>query len=75
MGVALSHHIVAEREGMSRHHDIEKYRRALAGMVKEGEVRCPKCDNEENFMVNEIGHVFCNLCYAKIPMMNLNEKI
>ncbi len=47
----------------------------MAGMVREGEVRCPKCGNEEDFMVNEIGHVFCNICYAKIPMLDLDEKI
>lgn len=60
---------------MSRHHNIDDYRRVLAGMVREGEVRCPKCGNEEDFMVNEIGHVFCNSCYAKIPMLYLDEKI
>ena len=61
------------REGKLEHIDIEVYERRLAEKVKRGEVRCPKCGNEEDFMVNEIGHVFCNRCYAKIPMIRLNE--
>lgn len=54
---------------------IEDYERALSKMVKEERVKCPKCGNDDDFMVNEIGHVFCNICYAKIPMLNLNESI
>ena len=42
-------------------------------MVRKGSVRCNKCGNEEDFMVNELGHVFCNRCYTKIPMIKLEE--
>ncbi len=54
---------------------IEDYERALSKMVKEGMVKCSKCGNDDDFMVNEIGHVFCNTCYMKIPMLNLNKRI
>jgi ribosomal protein S27E len=54
---------------------IEDYERALSKMVKEEMVKCPKCGNDDDFMVNEIGHVFCNICYTKIPMLSLNERI
>lgn len=66
--------MVAERERMSEHTNIEDYERRLAEKVREGEVMCPKCGNEEDFMVNEIGHVFCNRCYTKILMIRLDEK-
>jgi ribosomal protein S27AE len=46
----------------------------LEKRVKAGEVRCPKCGNGEEFMVNENGHVFCKRCHTKIPMLRLEEK-
>ncbi len=63
------------RDSMSGHTSIEDYERVLSKMVKEKQVKCPKCGNDDDFMVNELGHVFCNICYAKIPMLNLNERI
>ena len=59
---------------MPGHTDVEDYKRRLAEMVREGDVRCPKCNNKEDFMVNEIGYVFCNRCYTKIPMIRLGKK-
>lgn len=54
--------------------DLEEYERRLAEKVKLGEVRCSKCGNKEDFMVNEIGDVFCNRCYTKIRMIRLDEE-
>lgn len=45
---------------------IEDYKRMLTEKVKRKELKCPRCGNEEDFMVNELGHVFCNKCYEKI---------
>lgn len=59
---------------MQNRNNIKSYEDQLAKKVKKGEIRCPKCDNEEDFMVNEIGHVFCNRCYTKIPMIRLDEE-
>lgn len=59
---------------MSERTDMEKYETKLAEKVREGKVRCRRCGNEEDFMVNEIGHVFCNRCYSKIPMIDLDLK-
>ena len=50
---------------------LENYKARLAEKVKAGEVVCPKCGNREHFMVNEIGHVFCSRCHAKIPFIKL----
>ena len=75
MKVIRSYLDATERDAMSRRAGIEGYRRALAEMVGVGKVRCSKYGNEKDFMVNEIGHVFCNVCYAKIPMLDLDEKI
>ena len=51
---------------------LEKYKARLAEKVKAGTVVCPKCGNKENFMVNEIGHVFCSRCHAKIPFIKID---
>ncbi|MFQ6077198.1 MAG: hypothetical protein ACE5Z5_13885 [Candidatus Bathyarchaeia archaeon] len=59
---------------MPRDTDIKEYKRLLAEKIREGDVRCPKCGNKEDFMVNEIGHVFCNRCFTKIPMIRLDDK-
>jgi hypothetical protein len=59
---------------MPKNSEIEHYESQLAELIREGKVRCPKCDNEEDFMVNEIGHAFCNRCYTKIPMIRLSDK-
>jgi len=53
---------------------LEEYERRLAKMVKKGLVVCPECENSEEFLVNEIGHVFCERCYTKIPMLRLNQE-
>ncbi|MGD2200009.1 MAG: hypothetical protein PVJ38_00080 [Candidatus Bathyarchaeota archaeon] len=58
---------------MSETNEPEEYKRRLAEKVEAGEVRCRKCSNEEDFMVNEIGHVFCNKCYSKIPLIDLSK--
>ena len=51
---------------------IEEYQRRLGERIKRKEVRCRKCGNKEDFMVNEIGHIFCNKCYTKVPNIRLN---
>ena len=51
---------------------IEEYQKRLDERIKKKEVKCSKCGNEKDFMVNEIGHVFCNKCYAKILNIRLN---
>jgi late competence protein required for DNA uptake (superfamily II DNA/RNA helicase) len=51
--------------------DLGRYEQALGERVKAGEVVCSRCGNREEFMVNEIGHVFCRRCHAKIPMLRL----
>jgi ribosomal protein S27AE len=56
---------------MTEHTPLEEYERRLAEKVRDGEVRCPKCENIEDFMANEIGHVFCNRCFRKIPLISL----
>lgn len=53
---------------------LEEYEQRLAKMVKKGLVVCPECENNEEFLVNEIGHVFCERCYTKIPMLRLNQE-
>ena len=53
---------------------LSRYERVLEERVRAGEVKCPKCGNGEEFMVNENGHVFCKRCHAKIPMLRLEEK-
>ncbi len=58
---------------MAEHPDVEEYERRLEKKIREGEVRCQKCGNEKDFMVNEIGHIFCNRCYTKVPMIRLDE--
>ena len=45
---------------------IEDYKRMLTEKVKRKELKCPRCGNEEDFMVNELGHVFCNKCYERM---------
>ena len=60
--------------GMSeQNRTLENYKGRLAEKVKAGEVTCPRCGNREHFMVNEIGHVFCSRCHAKIPFMKLTD--
>lgn len=60
---------------MADHIPLEEYKRRLKRLVERRLVKCPKCGNERDFMVNEIGHVFCNRCYRKIPMIRLDEEI
>jgi hypothetical protein len=50
---------------------IDRYEQMLDEKVRAGEVVCPKCGNREEFIVNEIGHVFCKRCHTKIPMLRL----
>ena len=52
---------------------IEEYEERLDRLVNKDKVRCGKCGNKEDFMVNELGHIFCNKCYNKIPNIRLNE--
>ncbi|MCD6479250.1 hypothetical protein J7L65_00460 [Candidatus Bathyarchaeota archaeon] len=54
---------------------LEEYKRRLRKLVERGLVKCPKCGNDKDFMVNEIGHVFCNQCYRKIPMIRLDKEV
>ncbi|MHA1711447.1 MAG: hypothetical protein ACTSUS_05220 [Candidatus Freyarchaeota archaeon] len=54
------------REGLS----LEEYKRRLAQKVRKGEIVCPRCGNREDFMVNVLGHVFCNRCYEKIRLID-----
>ena len=51
---------------------IEEYKERLDKQIMKHMVRCSKCGNTDDFMVNEIGHVFCNKCYAKIPNIRLD---
>ena len=50
---------------------IEEYEKKLDKLVEKNEIKCPKCGNDEDFMVNELGHIFCNKCYSKIPNIRL----
>ena len=43
----------------------------LAEKTRTGEIKCPKCGNDEKFIVNELGHVFCSRCHSKIPFVQL----
>jgi Zn finger protein HypA/HybF involved in hydrogenase expression len=52
---------------------IEEYEERLDILVKRNKIRCGKCGNTEDFMVNELGHIFCNLCYNKIPNIRLDD--
>ena len=63
--------VFVEKGEMTEHTPLEEYERRLAKKVEDGEVRCTKCGNVREFMVNEIGHVFCNRCYRKIPFISL----
>ena len=54
---------------MGEQHKTLENKTRLAEKVKAGEVVCPKCGNREQFMVNEIGHVFYSKCHTKIPFM------
>ncbi len=47
--------------------------RLLKLKVERGELKCPRCDNKVDFMVNELGHVFCNKCYAKLRFVRWEE--
>jgi late competence protein required for DNA uptake (superfamily II DNA/RNA helicase) len=58
---------------MSGEIGIEEYSKRLNLLVSRGKVRCQKCGNTSNFMVNEIGHIFCNRCHSKIPMIKLEK--
>ncbi len=59
---------------MSRELSIDEYNKRLEKLVEEGKIRCRSCGNTTDFMVNEIGHVFCKKCHAKIPMVRLKKK-
>ncbi|MCJ7759814.1 hypothetical protein MUP59_01565 [Candidatus Bathyarchaeota archaeon] len=52
---------------------LKEYEHLLAIKVGEGKVKCPKCGNNKDFMVNEIGHVFCKKCHAKMQMLRLED--
>ena len=52
---------------------IGEYEERLDKLVNKDKVRCGKCGNKEDFMVNELGHVFCNKCFVKIPNIRLDE--
>jgi len=58
---------------VSRKWRIEDYEYMLKLKVERRELRCPKCGNEEDFMVNELGHVFCNRCFEKLRFVRWNE--
>jgi DNA polymerase II large subunit len=69
--VGLLTWVVVEKGEMTEHTPLEEFEKRLAKKVEDGEVRCQKCGNVREFMVNEIGHVFCNRCYRKIPLISL----
>jgi len=52
---------------------LKEYEHLLAIKVGEGKVKCQKCGNNKDFMVNEIGHVFCKKCHAKMQMLRLED--
>ncbi|MFX0097793.1 MAG: hypothetical protein ACFE7E_08555 [Candidatus Hodarchaeota archaeon] len=52
---------------------IEEYEEELKGKIKRKEFKCPRCENKEDFMVNEIGHVFCNKCHEKIRFIRWSK--
>jgi|GEM_PF-1524269 len=58
---------------MSDEIGIDEYRKRLNLLVGRGKVRCTRCGNTEDFMVNEIGHIFCNRCHNKVPMIKLEK--
>jgi late competence protein required for DNA uptake (superfamily II DNA/RNA helicase) len=51
---------------------LNEYQKRLKTKIMEGMVVCKKCGNKTNFMVNEIGHVYCENCYTKVPMLKLD---
>ena len=53
---------------------VEEYEAQLEALVKQDKVHCSKCGNRTEFMVNELGHVFCDRCYKKIPNIRFREK-
>ncbi len=58
---------------MGEQQSLEYYKRKLSLKVKRGEIVCPRCGNREDFMVNILGHVFCNRCYEKIRMIEWED--
>jgi ribosomal protein S27AE len=50
---------------------LKEFEHQLSIKVGEKKVECPKCGNNKDFMVNEIGHVFCRKCHSKILMLRL----
>jgi ribosomal protein S27AE len=58
---------------LSRELDIGDYQERLNKLVEKGKIKCPRCGNTADFLVNEIGHVFCSKCHTKIPMVRLEK--
>lgn len=56
-----------------KYKSLKEFEHLLVIKVGEGKVECPKCGNNKDFMVNEIGHVFCKKCHAKMLMLRLEE--
>jgi len=52
---------------------IDDYERMLKVKVERRELKCPRCGNEVDFMVNELGHVFCNRCFEKLRFVRWNK--
>ena len=57
-----------------KEYSLKDYEEMLKEKIKRKELKCHKCGNEKDFMVNELGHVFCNKCYEKIRFVRWNEK-
>jgi ribosomal protein S27AE len=51
-----------------------EYEQVLKEKVEKKELKCPRCGNIEDFLVNELGHVFCNKCHEKIRFVRWDDK-
>lgn len=60
---------------MKRQLDLKEYEKKLAEKVERGEVKCHRCGNQKDFLVNELGHVFCKNCHEKIRFFRWQEEI
>jgi ribosomal protein S27AE len=53
---------------------VEQYEQMLQEKVAGRELKCPSCGNAQDFLVNELGHVFCKKCHEKIRFVRWNIK-
>ena len=59
---------------MSKELSLEEYERRLEKLVDEGRIKCSQCGNTRDFMVNEIGNIYCKKCHKKVPLIRLEDE-